>query len=148
MGSEMCIRDSLMTDPLVLAVGKAMERSPARSVAELSDKPWVITAPGSPCHLAALRACNMAGFVPRVVAEAPDHDSALALVAAGMGVALLPRLAISKGCDDIRVLPFDTDLRREIYAVVRESGSTASTEQVIDGLQKQSSQLEEVASLG
>lgn len=37
-----------------------------------------------------LEACAVAGFVPRVIVEVSDYASALALVDAGMGVAMLP----------------------------------------------------------
>jgi DNA-binding transcriptional LysR family regulator len=39
-------------------------------------------------------ACLRAGFTPRIVCQSGSAQGALALVAAGLGVALLPRLAI------------------------------------------------------
>ncbi|NYF98130.1 LysR family transcriptional regulator [Janibacter cremeus] len=38
-------------------------------------------------------ACHAAGFEPRYVARSDDHNVALAMVAAGVGIAMLPRLA-------------------------------------------------------
>ena len=52
----------------------------------------VYSAPGSVVGAAADRACRAAGFVPRHTHEADQTSIVLALVAAGLGVALLPDL--------------------------------------------------------
>lgn len=59
-------------------------------VADLADEPFVSfpANAGSSLRDATFRVCEEAGFNPRVVQEAPDSYTILALVAAGVGVTL------------------------------------------------------------
>jgi DNA-binding transcriptional LysR family regulator len=58
------------------------------------------------------RACRAAGFEPRIVAETGDFSVAGALAAAGVGVALIPRLG-----GDGR--PLDPPLERRVFVAAR-----------------------------
>ena len=49
---------------------------------------------GNTCTRIIGNACRAAGFSPRYVARAEDHHTALAFVAAGVGVTILPALAV------------------------------------------------------
>jgi DNA-binding transcriptional LysR family regulator len=69
----------------------ARSRAPIR-IADLAEEPFVLFPRGIGCglfdHVMAL--CNRAGFVPRVVLEAREGTTILALVAAGTGISILP----------------------------------------------------------
>src|SRR5580658_1254741 len=56
------------------------------------DSPWIMASPGTLCHTMAVRACQAAGFTPRIRHHGDDFVTVLALVAAGQGVALVPQL--------------------------------------------------------
>ena len=56
------------------------------------DSRWIMASPGTLCHTMAVRACQAAGFTPRIRHHADDFVTVLALVAAGQGVALVPQL--------------------------------------------------------
>jgi DNA-binding transcriptional LysR family regulator len=56
------------------------------------ESPWILASPGTLCHAMTLRACQAAGFTPRVRHQADDFATVLALVAAGQGVAMVPQL--------------------------------------------------------
>ncbi|WP_433527216.1 LysR family transcriptional regulator [Nocardia pseudovaccinii] len=56
------------------------------------DASWIVGTPGTLCHTMAIRACQAAGFTPRVRHHVDDFSTVLALVAAGQGVALVPGL--------------------------------------------------------
>jgi DNA-binding transcriptional LysR family regulator len=56
------------------------------------DSPWIAGTPGTLCHALTIRACEGAGFTPRIRHHADDFGAVLALVAAGQGVALVPDL--------------------------------------------------------
>jgi DNA-binding transcriptional LysR family regulator len=58
------------------------------------DAPWIVASPGTLCHVMAVRACQAAGFTPRIRHHADDFATVLALVAAGQGVALVPELGV------------------------------------------------------
>jgi DNA-binding transcriptional LysR family regulator len=49
---------------------------------------------GNVCSMIIRNACRAAGFSPRYVARSEDHHTALAFVAAGVGVTILPSLAV------------------------------------------------------
>jgi DNA-binding transcriptional LysR family regulator len=55
---------------------------------------WIVGTPGTLCHTMTVRACQAAGFTPRVRHHADDFGTVLALVAAGQGVALVPELGL------------------------------------------------------
>lgn len=64
---------------------------------ELRDEMWVDhDIYDSPTGRIVLAGCQAAGFTPRFAARLDDHHAALSLVAAGLGVAVLPRLALAR----------------------------------------------------
>lgn len=58
-----------------------------------ADAPWITGTAGTLCREMTLRACQAAGFTPRVRHRVDDFGTVLALVGAGHGVALVPELA-------------------------------------------------------
>ncbi|MFJ9947484.1 LysR substrate-binding domain-containing protein [Kitasatospora sp. NPDC091207] len=76
----------VFTEPMYLAARAA------GTVAEQRDAPWIMSPRGTLCHSMAVRACESAGFAPRIRHQIDDFATVLALVAAGQGVALVPRL--------------------------------------------------------
>lgn len=85
----------LLDDPLDLLVPADHPLAAKMSVAlaEAAEVPWILDRPGRPYHRLAISACGAAGFSPEIAHEAADWDSGAALVSAGLGVALIPRLA-------------------------------------------------------
>lgn len=61
-------------------------------LAELADADWIAGCPRCRGHL--LEACATAGFTPRIGFETDNFVAVQSLVAMGLGVALLPRLAL------------------------------------------------------
>ena len=114
-------RRELFTEPLLLAV-PSRHRATGASVrlAELAGEPWIA---GAGDTLVALeRATAAAGFAPRVVAEVGEDALALTLVAAGLGVALLPASAAPSRAEGVRFLTvLDGGLRRTVLAAVRRT---------------------------
>lgn len=64
------------------------------TLAALADEGWVLfpAAEGPGLHSTILRACAQAGFTPRIVQRAVQMETIVGLVAAGLGVALVPSL--------------------------------------------------------
>ncbi|MDV9171560.1 LysR family transcriptional regulator [Streptomyces sp. W16] len=73
-----------------LPLDHPLAESESIPVADLADEPFVSFPgnAGSSLRDATFRTCETAGFTPRVVQEAPDSYTILALVAAGVGVTL------------------------------------------------------------
>ncbi|MFE0583350.1 LysR substrate-binding domain-containing protein [Streptomyces sp. NPDC058874] len=57
--------------------------------------PWITATDGTLCHTMTTRACQAAGFTPRVRHQVDDFATVLALVAAGQGVAVVPQLGVA-----------------------------------------------------
>lgn len=89
------VQDPLLEDPLDLLVPAQHPLATRSSVLlrEAADEPWILDRPGRPHHLLVQQACVSAGFSPSVAHEAAEWDTGAALVDAGLGVALIPRLA-------------------------------------------------------
>jgi DNA-binding transcriptional LysR family regulator len=89
---------SLLVDPMHVALPAKhpLATKPALSLADLHDQDWVQTSATSPCARHVVRSCQAAGFEPHVAFESDDYETVQGLVAAGVGVALIPRLALTR----------------------------------------------------
>ncbi|GAA4805284.1 LysR substrate-binding domain-containing protein [Actinomycetospora chlora] len=83
-------------------------RSTRLALADLADEDFVVYAPpGSVVGEAAARACRAAGFSPRATHSADQTSIVLALVAAGVGVALLPSSVLAVAVAGVRYVEVD-----------------------------------------
>ncbi|MFI6071694.1 LysR substrate-binding domain-containing protein [Actinoplanes sp. NPDC051343] len=67
------------------------------ALAELRDAPWILATPGTVCHTVTVQLCRAAGFSPRARHHADDFTTVLSLVAAGLGVSVVPAMAVEEG---------------------------------------------------
>jgi DNA-binding transcriptional LysR family regulator len=79
---------------------------PAVRLGDLADQEWIIRADNHPVADVLRRSCRQAGFEPRIAYSSHDYQEAQAMVAAGLGIALAPRLALTSRRSDVRLLPF------------------------------------------
>jgi DNA-binding transcriptional LysR family regulator len=89
-------RTYLVDDPLRLALpaGHPLAGGDgAVDLAALDGEPWVAGRVGSFCHDVVIHSARRAGYEPRLAHLTNDFSVVYALVAAGAGVALVPRLA-------------------------------------------------------
>ncbi len=100
----------VLTDPMLVASTRP-PLDPAEPVASFRGGWWVLGRPGSLCRLAAERICQSAGFQPRVRHQTDDFPTALALVAADQGQALLPRLGAVNAPAGITLTPLPVRTR-------------------------------------
>jgi DNA-binding transcriptional LysR family regulator len=85
---------ALLSEPLLLVLPGARDASPQPiDLAGLRDSDWITGLPGSQYASALERAASAAGFTARVAHRADEAFVVQSLVAAGLGVALLPALA-------------------------------------------------------
>jgi DNA-binding transcriptional LysR family regulator len=63
---------------------------------DLGDEDWVESSTASPCARHVVRSCLAAGFDPHMTFESDAYETVQGLVAAGVGVALIPRLAVAR----------------------------------------------------
>ncbi|MEU2335237.1 LysR family transcriptional regulator [Streptomyces sp. NPDC006654] len=108
----------LLVDRLVGLVPEGHRLARAESVAlgELADESWIAGCPR--CRGQLVQACESAGFTPRIDFATDDYPAVVGLVGAGLGVAVLPRLAIeSVRPRGARTVALEPAVRREIVAL-------------------------------
>jgi DNA-binding transcriptional LysR family regulator len=130
-------RTELLSDPMRLALPADHPLAQKRrvSLADLRDEPWVQTSAASPCARHVVRSCLAAGFEPAVSFESDDYQTVQGLVAAGVGVALIPKLALTTVRSDIAIRPLGPDGPfRTVLAATRRGAASASTEAMLDVL--------------
>ena len=115
----------LAEDDMAAALPAGHRLAAARQVplAALAAERWVASHP-SVCREALELACRQTGFTPIVVSDTNDYLSMLGLVAADVGVAVVPRLIATATIPDGVVLrPLAPNrLRRTVVAVTSRTG--------------------------
>jgi DNA-binding transcriptional LysR family regulator len=86
-------------------------------LADLAAEPFILFPEGYKLREVTLRACRAAGFEPRVALDGGAMQSALEFVSAGLGVALVPELALTDGSGIHAVRISDQTLKRELGLV-------------------------------
>jgi DNA-binding transcriptional LysR family regulator len=106
---------------LVAATDHPVAAMQAVSLGDLCDEQWVDTDPvPGPCRDIIDAAFASAGFTPRVSAMTNDYPTSQGMVAAGLGVSLVPLLALDRPHPGVVVRPLSgTRPIRRIHAVVR-----------------------------
>ncbi|MFJ2730934.1 MULTISPECIES: LysR family transcriptional regulator [unclassified Streptomyces] len=108
----------LLTDRLVALVPGRHRLARAGSVAigDLAGDPWIAGCPR--CRGQLVQVCEGAGFTPRIDFATDDYPAVVGLVGAGLGVAVLPQLAVEsvrpRGACTVELEPA---VRREIVAL-------------------------------
>ncbi|WP_393082793.1 LysR family transcriptional regulator [Streptomyces sp. LN704] len=86
---------------------------------ELAGERWICQPPGRVCHDWLVRTLRAAGCEPHIVHQADENPTLVALVAAGLGVALIPRLGRGALPDGVVEVPLDPMPVRRLYALWR-----------------------------
>ncbi len=97
-------RRHLLDDPMYLCLpaGHRVAHKPKIRLADLAEESWVMGTTGR-CPDGAIleRACQAAGFEPRVAFQSDDYVAIQGFIAAGVGVCLIPDLALVAVRDDV-----------------------------------------------
>lgn len=131
-------RYELRDDPLHLALPREHRLAKRKQIelGDLREEAWVQTSAQSPCAKHVIRSCHAAGFEPTVSFESDDYQTVQGLVAAGVGVALIPELALSTVREDIivRALHPASPVRKVFAATPRAAAATPAVATMIDVL--------------
>ncbi|WP_081737785.1 LysR family transcriptional regulator [Arthrobacter sp. H41] len=106
---------------LVLPLGHPLCSQEVVDMVQLRDEPWIDhDINDGPTGRIIARACTTAGFTPRYVARLDDHHAALSLAAAGLGLTVLPPIALTGMPDNLTVRPLaGPTVGRRIVAFAR-----------------------------
>jgi DNA-binding transcriptional LysR family regulator len=129
-------RVDLLEDPMHVALpaGHRLAEKPKLRLADLRNEAWIQTSAASPCAKHVVRSCHEAGFEPTISFESDDFQTVQGLVAAGVGVALIPALALSSVRDDItiRELRPRAPVRTVLAATARTESVTPAVATMLD----------------
>lgn len=114
----------LVRDPLVLVVARdhpAANPDLPVDLRALRNEPWLAAPSSEPSRQATDRLLAAVGLTPPVPSEFEGLGTVANLVARGLGIAIMPRLAV--GAYErrlvVRGLPAGLDLARDVFAVAR-----------------------------
>jgi len=128
-------RESLRTVPLpdepmwiALPAGHELARRKRLRLSDLHHEPFILypRANGSLLYDAIIAACQNAGFSPRVIQEAPQMASMVSLVAAGVGVTLVPDSVCQLRPAGVRYIPIHGPKPMAKLWLVAQRGPTSA----------------------
>jgi DNA-binding transcriptional LysR family regulator len=94
------------------------------ALVDLVDEPFVLAAEGLSCHDQVTAICADAGFQPRGRYRATDFSAALALIANGFGVTLLPTLGVPPQMPEgVVLVPLKEDWPRRVSLIAVRTGA-------------------------
>jgi len=114
----------IMNDPVDLAVPADQPLAGRASVelTELSAEPWITWPYGAICHEWLTQTLRQHGLTPEVTHTAEEHQTQLAMVAAGLGIAVMPRLGRGS-IEGVSIITLEPAFSRQIYAIFRTLAS-------------------------
>ena len=140
---EQVERIHLLDDPMYLALPRDHPLAGKRraKLSELAEETWMHGSQdvcACPDGQIFLRACHTAGFEPRVALQNDDYAAIQGFVAAGVGVALIPQLALESVREDIviRELAQPKPVRHVVAATSADGHRSAATEAMLDILRE------------
>src|SRR3954468_24518055 len=131
------VKERLVDDPMFLVMPREHPLAHKRNVRleDFAEEAWIqgsmTTCPDTSILL---RACNAAGFEPRFAFQNDDYTAIQGFIAAGVGVALIPDLALFSVRDDIaiRALGPRAPTRRFFAATLSECSRPPATQAMVD----------------
>jgi len=118
---------------LLLARDHPLAEKARVRMADLANERWINSTRGCGCRQAVFHACAQAGFEPNVAFENDEIMSVQALVANGMGVTLMPQLALTAVHPGVAVRPIGREApMRHIYAArLRDAYRSPATQAML-----------------
>ncbi len=132
-------RRHLLDDPFDLAVAPDHPLADHHRVGpgDLAGLDWISWSSGQICHDWLVRSMGADARGPRIAHTASEHATQLALVAAGLGAALIPRLGREPVPGGVRFVPVDPPPTRRVFALWRaSSGARPAVGAVLDALRR------------
>jgi len=118
-------RQDLLHDAfdVALPAGHPLAHRDRVAVKELAGDEWITWSSGQICHDWLVRTLHADGDAPRIAHTASEHSTQLALVAAGLGNAVIPRLGREATPRSVRVVAIDPPPTRCVFALWRDSAA-------------------------
>ncbi|MBB2909033.1 DNA-binding transcriptional LysR family regulator [Streptosporangium becharense] len=108
---------------VVLPASHPLAGRPEVELAELSGERWISSSPGTVCHDWLVYTLRSAELEPEIACMADEYPTQMALVAAGQGCAIIPRLGRGPLPADVRAVPIRPRPTRKLYAIWRSDAA-------------------------
>lgn len=120
--SDHLAQEILLTDSadLALPTDHPLAEREAVRLEEFRDQVWISWPRGSICHDWLVLTLRGLGIEPHIAHTALEHATQLALVEAGLGAAVLPRLGRGPLPEGVLMVPVTPALERQVLAVWRK----------------------------
>lgn len=145
LGEEFVLH-ALLDDPLelVLPADHPLTERDRVPLGLLRDEGWILgTTDWDPADRMLIHACAREGFEPTPVMRTDDITVVKGFVAAGIGVALLPRLGMTGQETDLAVRPLEgLSLSRQIGLAMLRTTVSSSAEKLLQALREQARNIE------
>ncbi len=131
-------RTLLLTESMYVTLprGHPLAEAEVVELADLAEEPWMCGVCPSSCGDVVKQALRGAGFDPLIAFESDEYEVQQAYVAAGLGFALLPDLALPTLRSDLVVRPTKPNApKRRVWAATRAAGArSAATDAMVETL--------------
>lgn len=128
-GDDGTVRRHLLDDPMCVCLPSDHRLAKARNLrlADLAEEAFLVGSTGRcPDTAVLLRACQTAGFEPRIGFHSDDYLAMQGFVAAGMGVALIPDLALVAVRDDVVIRELSGENHHRVVEAATLDGAFCS----------------------
>lgn len=140
-------REKLVTEPVYLALSARhpLASAPRIGISDLREEEWIVGRDATSMLELVHAATRVGGFEPRTDFHSMDFQVILAAVGAGLGIALVPPLALIGEYSDVVLRRIeDLELNRTIWANMRRgSEDTPGLAAVLDAIRIEAHKLSE-----
>jgi len=120
---------------IMVPVDHPAAKSPGK-LEDLKDERWIASRDGTSGATSLTRLCAAAGFAPRIAFRSNDYEVVQSLVAAGVGVALVPALGY-KALAGTHAMPLRSKpLRRHVHVVHRTANTNPLLRDAVNALRE------------
>jgi DNA-binding transcriptional LysR family regulator len=124
-------RAVIAVERLHAAVPTGAVPSATVALTELADHPWILAGPRSHFGRAVRSACHRNGFEPTINHEVGEQATALAMVAAGLGVTLVSDLGLSPCPPGVDVIALTEPVMRTVSIAYRSGNARRPSLQLV-----------------
>jgi DNA-binding transcriptional LysR family regulator len=91
------------------------------ALSELAEHPWILSSPKSHFGKAVRAACSRSGFDLKITHEVEEQSTAMAMVAAGLGISLVSDLGLTQRPEGMDAIALSTPITRTVSLVYRST---------------------------
>ncbi|MDT0301912.1 LysR family transcriptional regulator [Streptomonospora wellingtoniae] len=129
-GSPIALPKTLVKTPIMvdtadvaLPVNHPLAHRELLELDEVVGEPWISWGKGSICHDWLDGTLRARGIEPTIAHSVEEHQTKLAMIACGLGAAVMPRLGLGPVPEGVRLVPVQPALVRQVFAFWRKDAA-------------------------